>query len=922
MDSGCKLHRSLLGNEAQAQLLLCLLTGTLVHLAGSPVPRQLLFERKRTPGSPGLDLLCPQPQQQQIGHKGYRHRPFHPRRLLGHLVLAQADDALQFFNTELHRPSSEIQCHGQVSGGVWQIGHEQFGMLGALVAPPSTQHDRDISDLPQLSPLGKRPEDPTSRAGHDQGDADLAVMVDGQMSNQIAQVLAVGQLPGAREGHDKEPPPGLNGLQIGPRRIGGIRHDHDFFTPRGQNDVLEHGPKQGVLGLIARAAFGFDEAKSQRNTVDIPLGDQQDDLQATGERRVLVQPPFLRPGVLLAALGLQGTVHHQIEHPIFGGWKGRQRFADQPLYHPRPRPAPGSQQPAQMPGCHMLGRIPRQSLHGRFPKTHQMGDQQPTQHQVMAIAERGLERNEQTRYFLRHPGHPDHGWPPQRTGLMSLKHPSAYLPGGHPTRAWLLRRSPGKAMKRQHYQATTPFNLSSLSNLILLPPVGERQREGAGWRSISLLFLIFLLLSSLSYAQDTSRRSPVVIATEKASPAVVSILAAQIVERGANPFGGDPLFDDFFRDFLEPFQRRQTEQSLGSGVVIRPDGYVLTNEHVVVQAEKIQVQLADVRKLNARLVGADSDSDLAVLKVEDGKSLPYLPLGSSDDLMIGETVIAIGNPFGLSHTITTGVVSALNRSLNTDGRTYYDFIQTDASINPGNSGGPLLNIKGELIGINSAIYGKAQGIGFAIPISRAKRIVQELITHGAVETPWVGLVVQTLTPELAYHFSLREKEGVLVRGVELESPAAKAGLQRGDVLLGLNGRPLRSAEEYWQRERECSSGDTLRLRVRRARGEEEVAVTAARFPQEKADALAWQLLGVSVVEEAGGVEVKKVRQGSPAARIGVERGDAILGLSGAQTKTLAEFRRKIIDARLSQSLLVSIGRGQQLYNVTIPLDQG
>ncbi|HEV8712373.1 MAG TPA: trypsin-like peptidase domain-containing protein [Candidatus Binatia bacterium] len=403
---------------------------------------------------------------------------------------------------------------------------------------------------------------------------------------------------------------------------------------------------------------------------------------------------------------------------------------------------------------------------------------------------------------------------------------------------------------------------------------------------------------------------------------MVSVIAAQEVERGVNPFSGDPLFEDFFRDFFAPFEQRQTEQSLGSGVVIRPDGYILTNEHVVVQTGKIQIQLADERKFNARLVGADSDSDLAVLKVDDSKSLPYLPLGNSDDLMIGETVIAIGNPFGLSHTVTTGVVSAVNRSLNTDGRTYYDFIQTDASINPGNSGGPLLNIKGELIGINAAIYGKAQGIGFAIPISRAKHIVQELITHGAVEVPWIGLVVQTLTPELASHFSRREKQGVLVRGVEPGSPAAKAGLQRGDVVLEFNGRPLHSAEEYLQREREHASGDTLQLHVLRGNGEENVSVTAARFPQEKAEDLAWQLLGLTVSESENGLAVKKVRPGSPAARIGVERGDVLLGLSGAQTKTLAEFRRKIIDARLSQSLLVSIARGRQLYNVTIPLDQG
>ncbi len=439
---------------------------------------------------------------------------------------------------------------------------------------------------------------------------------------------------------------------------------------------------------------------------------------------------------------------------------------------------------------------------------------------------------------------------------------------------------------------------------------------------LCLLWVVIFPLSFPAFAQDTSRRSPVVIAVEKASPSVVSILAAQVTEHQRSPFGGNPFFDDFFRDFFGPFEQRQTEQSLGSGVVIRQDGYVLTNEHVVVQAEKIFVQLSDDRKVSAHLVGSDSDSDLAVLKIDDSKSLPYLPLGNSDDLMIGETVIAIGNPFGLSHTVTTGVVSALNRSLNTDGRTYYDFIQTDASINPGNSGGPLLNIKGELIGINSAIYGKAQGIGFAIPISRAKRIVQELITHGAVEAPWIGVVVQTVTPELASHFSLKEKQGVLVRGIEPGSPAEKAGLQRGDVLLQLNGRLLRSAEEYLQREREFSSGDTLKLRVMHDQNTADVSITASRFPQERADELAWQLLGVTVSESNDGLEVKKIRPGSPAERIGVERGDTLMGLSGAPTKTLAEFRRKLIEVRLSQSILLSIARGQQLYHVTIPLDQG
>ena len=435
-------------------------------------------------------------------------------------------------------------------------------------------------------------------------------------------------------------------------------------------------------------------------------------------------------------------------------------------------------------------------------------------------------------------------------------------------------------------------------------------------------FCTFLLLDAPARAQDASRRSPVVLAVEKASPAVVSVISAQERGRQANPFSGDPFFEDFFRDFFEPFPQGRTEQSLGSGVVIRPDGYILTNEHVVLQSGSVQIQLADDRRLNASLVGADSDSDLAVLKVDEAEALPFLPLGNSDDLMIGETVIAIGNPFGLSHTVTTGVVGAVNRSLNTGERTYYDFIQTDASINPGNSGGPLLNIKGELIGINTAIYGKAQGIGFAIPISRAKRIVQELISHGAVDPPWVGVATQTLTPELASHFSLREKRGVIIRAVEPGSPAARAGLRRGDVILGLDGRPVTSSEEYLQRERTYTNSDKLRFRVARDREETDVVVTAARFPQEKADEIAWQMLGLALAEKNGELTVTKIRLDSPAARIGFRQGDAVLGVAGTQVKNLAEFRRKVIEARLGQSLLLSVGRGRQLYHVTVPLEQG
>src|SRR5205814_3509963 len=287
---------------------------------------------------------------------------------------------------------------------------------------------------------------------------------------------------------------------------------------------------------------------------------------------------------------------------------------------------------------------------------------------------------------------------------------------------------------------------------------------------------------------DPERRSLVVQAVEKASPAVVNVSTGQVVERRASPFPfpQDPFFEEFFRDFVDPRPRRFKTTSLGSGVIVAADGTIMTNVHVIERASRIQVMLIDRREFDATLVGADADADIAILRVKAGGDLPHIPFGSSADLMIGESVIAIGNPFGLSHTVTTGVVSAVGRSLRDEDRTYTDFIQTDASINPGNSGGPLLDIRGELIGINTAIYGKAQGIGFAIPVDRARRVMRDLVSYGEVRRPWLGLVVQDLTPELAQHFGTTK--GVVVAEVEAESPAVSAGLARGDVVVRVDGR--------------------------------------------------------------------------------------------------------------------------------------
>ena len=444
--------------------------------------------------------------------------------------------------------------------------------------------------------------------------------------------------------------------------------------------------------------------------------------------------------------------------------------------------------------------------------------------------------------------------------------------------------------------------------------------------STTVLTLLALLLAAApAHARgaepDPARRSLVVEAVERASPAVVNVSTEQIIERRGSPFPfpQDPFFDEFFRDFVDPRPQRFKTTSLGSGVIVGTDGTIMTNVHVVERASRIHVTLADQREFDAKLVGADADADIAILRVQAG-ALPAVTLGTSSDLMIGESVIAIGNHFGLSHTVTTGVVSAIGRSIRDEEKTYTDFIQTDASINPGNSGGPLLNIKGELIGINTAIYGKAQGIGFAIPVDRARRIMNDLVSYGEVRRPWVGLLVQELTPELAQHFGARH--GVIVADVEPKSPGAAARVTRGDAIVKVDGHEVASREEFEQRIQDHSEGDRINLTLRREGRDEDVELLASAFPAARADELAWQLLGVEAGEDADGLVVRRVRGSSPAARIGVARGDRLLGLGGSPLHTLAELRKKMIEVRGARAVLLSIGRGNVQYNVNVPFARG
>ncbi|MDX1594962.1 MAG: trypsin-like peptidase domain-containing protein [Gammaproteobacteria bacterium] len=283
-------------------------------------------------------------------------------------------------------------------------------------------------------------------------------------------------------------------------------------------------------------------------------------------------------------------------------------------------------------------------------------------------------------------------------------------------------------------------------------------------------------------------------AVARSAPAVVNISTAKLVTERANPLFDDPLFRRFFGDRPQARPRQRLETSLGSGVIVSPDGHVLTNNHVIAGADQILVQLADGQVGEARLVGADPESDLAVLEA-DLAYPPPIAVGSSDTLRVGDVVLAIGNPYGVGQTVTMGIVSATGRT-RLGISTFEDFIQTDAAINPGNSGGALVNAAGELVGINTAIFsrtGGSQGIGFAIPVSLANRILEQIVEHGRVVRGWIGIEIQDLTPEFAESFGLPEPSGVLIAGVMPGGPADRAGIVPGDVVTRVAGQPIGDA---------------------------------------------------------------------------------------------------------------------------------
>jgi len=427
---------------------------------------------------------------------------------------------------------------------------------------------------------------------------------------------------------------------------------------------------------------------------------------------------------------------------------------------------------------------------------------------------------------------------------------------------------------------------------------------------------------------------------KNALPAVVSISASKVVkaddaDEGLSPLFNDPMFRQFFGQRPRGKAPEQRERGLGSGVIINPDGYILTNNHVIDGATDVKIYLNDKRELKARLIGTDPRTDIAVLKVEQ-KNLPALPIGNSSEVQVGDLALAIGDPFGVGKTVTMGIVSATGRG-NLGIEDYEDFIQTDAAINPGNSGGALINTRSELIGINTAILsggGGNQGIGFAVPVNMARNIMDQILKNGKVSRGYLGVMIQEVTPQLAKAFNLADANGALIGEVTADGPAARAGIVQGDVVTELNGEKVTDSRALRLKISQFEPGTIVRLKLMRDGKEREVNLTLGELPNEKPQIIASQnsndsTIGLSVETltpqiaqhlelKAGikGVVITEVREGSAAAEAGLRRGDVIQEINRKAVTNLADFQAAMKQGG-DQSVLLLINRDGRTSYVVI-----
>ncbi|MFQ5532421.1 MAG: DegQ family serine endoprotease [Candidatus Methylomirabilales bacterium] len=423
----------------------------------------------------------------------------------------------------------------------------------------------------------------------------------------------------------------------------------------------------------------------------------------------------------------------------------------------------------------------------------------------------------------------------------------------------------------------------------------------------------------------------------KLGPTVVNIKVTKVEKIGGfqrpdapeGPF--KEFFERFYRDMPQLPENFHT-QGAGSGVIISRDGYILTNNHVVEGAQEVTVTLKDKEEYTARIVGRDPKTDLAVLKIDANEPLPVAAMGDSDESKVGDWVVAIGNPYGLSNTVTAGIVSAKGRAIGAG--PYDDFIQTDASINPGNSGGPLFNMRGEVIGINTAIIPFGRGIGFAIPINMAKPLIPQLVATGEVTRGYLGVTIQSITPELAKALNLEVKKGALVGDVVSESPAEKAGIRRGDVIVAFNDEAVKGARDLPRMVAATPVGEGATITILRDGTEHEIPVMVGKYPSETAKSEdstkpakgKWGMmlkdLNPRIADKLGltddhGVAVAGVRRGSPADLAGIRQGDVILEVNRQPASSVKEVKELFAKAGDEETLLLLVKRDRGSFYVAL-----
>ena len=426
---------------------------------------------------------------------------------------------------------------------------------------------------------------------------------------------------------------------------------------------------------------------------------------------------------------------------------------------------------------------------------------------------------------------------------------------------------------------------------------------------------------------------------DRLSPAVVNVKVTKVMQTGfqAPDMHGTPhgdQFGDFFNRFFGQMPRNYPSQGAGSGVIISEDGYILSNNHVVEGAKEVSVTLADKKEYPAEVIGLDPKTDLAVLKI-DAKDLPKATLGNSESLKVGDWVVAIGNPFGLNHTVTSGIVSAKGRVIGAG--PYDNFIQTDASINPGNSGGPLFNLQGEVVGINTAIIPQGQGIGFAIPVNTAKPLIPQLVEHGEVTRGYLGVNIQTITPELAKALEVEEQSGALVSDVMSDSPAEKAGVERGDIIIDFNGHKIADSRDLPAKVAATPVGEEVKLTVLRDGEEKELAVSVGELAADNSrpgktgggSKGKWGLqlhdLNEDVaaqlrIETRAGVAIVGVEPDSAAAEAGLRKGDLIIEVNREAVDSVSEVKKQISDAEDKDKLLLLVQRENGKFYVPLEME--